>query len=266
MIEFEAVSFRYANQPADTFEDLSISIAAGEKVALVGESGAGKTTFVKLLQRLYNVDRGQIRIDGQDISQCQQETLRRHLSLVPQEPILFHRSLAENISYGRPGATREEIEEAARRAHAHEFISKLTLGYDTLVGERGIKLSGGERQRVAIARAILSEARILLFDEATSSLDSVTEHLIQDAIRSLIEGRTAVMIAHRLSTIRQVDRILVFDRGEIVEEGSHVELMARPGGHYRRMFDMQTLGFIDSEAEEEERWDARLEDLRTRAS
>ncbi len=258
VIEFDRVGFRYANQPTDTFDDLSIEIAAGEKIALVGESGAGKTSFVKLLQRLYDIDRGVIRIDGQDIATCQQESLRRHLSLVPQEPILFHRSLAENISYGRIGASQKEIVDAARRAHAHEFIEKLSEGYDTLVGERGIKLSGGERQRIAIARAILTDSRILIFDEATSSLDSLTEHLIQDAIRSLIEGRTAVMIAHRLSTIRQVDRILVFDRGAIVEEGSHDQLMSRAQGHYRRMFDMQTLGFVDAVEGHEKEEDGAL--------
>ena len=248
-IVFDRVGFRYRNQPQDTFSELSVRIAAGERVALVGESGAGKTTFVKLLQRLYDLDRGEIRVDGQDIAACQQSSLRQQLSLVPQEPILFHRSLEENIGYGRPGASREEIIDAARRAHAHDFIMRLDQGYETLVGERGIKLSGGERQRVAIARAILCDAPVLLFDEATSSLDSLTEQLIQDAIRTLIEGRTAILIAHRLSTIRQVDRILVFDRGEIVEEGTHDELMAEPGGHYRRMFDMQTLGFVDDIAE-----------------
>jgi len=249
-IVFEGVGFHYPKQDHDVFERLDLRIAPGERVALVGESGAGKTTFIKLLQRLYDLDRGAIRIDGQDIAAVRQESLRRHLALVPQEPILFHRSLAENIAYARPGASRGEVIDAARRAHADEFISRLEKGYDTLVGERGIKLSGGERQRVAIARAILSDARILIFDEATSSLDSLTESLIQDAIRALVAGRTAVMIAHRLSTIRQVDRILVFQHGEIIEEGSHDALMARPSGHYRRMYDMQTLGLIDDLGDE----------------
>jgi len=248
---FEEATFRYENQPEATFDGLSVRVAAREKVALVGESGAGKTTFVKLLQRLYDLEAGRIAIDGQDIAAVSQESLREAIALVPQEPILFHRSLAENISYGRPGSTREEIVRAARQAHAHEFISRLAAGYDTLVGERGIKLSGGERQRVAIARAILTNAPILILDEATSSLDSITERLIQDAIRNLMEGRTAILIAHRLSTIRRADRILVFAAGEIVEEGSHDDLMARPGGHYRRMFDMQTLGFVDDLAARE---------------
>jgi ATP-binding cassette subfamily B protein len=248
-IEFAGVGFRYRNQPDAVFSELDVRIAPGEKVALVGESGAGKTTFVKLVQRLYDVDRGVIRIDGQDVSRVTQDSLRRALALVPQEPILFHRTLAENIRYGRPGASDAEVVLAARQAHAHEFIERLESGYETLVGERGIKLSGGERQRVALARAILADAPILVLDEATSSLDSITEHWIQDAIRSLIEGRTAILIAHRLSTIRRVDRILVFEAGRIVEEGSHDALMANADGHYRRMFDMQTLGFIDDLAD-----------------
>ncbi len=245
-IAFRHVGFRYANQPRRIYDDFNLDIAAGEKVALVGESGSGKSTFVKLAQRLYDLDEGVIEVDGQDIARLTQDSLRRAISLVPQEPILFHRSLADNIAYGRPGASMDEIVDAARRAHAHEFISRLDTGYDTMVGERGIKLSGGERQRVAIARAILADAPILILDEATSSLDSITEHLIQDAIASLIRDRTAILIAHRLSTVRSVDRILVFDAGRIVEQGTHDELMARPGGAYRRMFDMQTLGFIDA--------------------
>ena len=200
-----------------------------------------------LVQRLYDVQAGTIRIDGQDIARVTQDSLRRAIALVPQEPILFHRTLEENIRYARPEATRDEVVAAARQAHAHEFIERLQAGYETLVGERGIKLSGGERQRVALARAILADAPILILDEATSSLDSITEHWIQDAIRTLIEGRTAILIAHRLSTIRRVDRILVFEAGRIVEQGTHDALMANPRGHYRRMFDMQTLGFIDTE-------------------
>ncbi len=247
-IRFEGVTFRYANQPAPVLENFDLHITAGEKVALVGESGAGKTTLVKLLQRLYDVDAGRITIDGQDIAEVTQESLRRAISLVPQEPILFHRTLAENIRYGRPEATPEEVVAAARKAHAHEFIERLADGYDTLVGERGIKLSGGERQRVAIARAILADAPVLVLDEATSSLDSITEHYIQEAIATLMQGRTALLIAHRLSTVRQCDRILVFDHGEIVEQGSHDELMARPHGVYRGLFDMQSLGFVDSVA------------------
>ncbi len=247
-IRFEHVTFRYANQPAPVLQDFDLRIAPGEKVALVGESGAGKTTLVKLLQRLYDVDGGAVTIDGRNIAEVTQESLRQAISLVPQEPILFHRTLRENIGYGRPDADPEKIEAAARRAHAHEFIERLAEGYDTLVGERGIKLSGGERQRVAIARAILADAPILVLDEATSSLDSITEHYIQEAIATLMEGRTAILIAHRLSTVRQCDRILVFDRGRVVEEGTHEALMARPDGVYRGLFDMQSLGFVDTAA------------------
>ncbi|MGH0034542.1 MAG: ABC transporter ATP-binding protein [Myxococcota bacterium] len=244
-IRFEKVTFGYRNQPSPVFQGLEVVIRPGEKLALVGESGSGKSTFAKLLQRLYDLDGGRIVVDGQDIAQVQQESLRSAISVVPQEPILFHRSLAENIAYARPEASAEEVVEAARRAHAHEFIEQLDHGYDTLVGERGIKLSGGERQRVAIARAILADAPILVLDEATSSLDSVTERLIQDALTTLMAGRTAVIIAHRLSTIRQVDRILVFDRGRILEEGTHAELLRRAGGHYRRLVEMQTFGTLE---------------------
>ncbi|MDJ0847970.1 MAG: ABC transporter ATP-binding protein [Myxococcota bacterium] len=240
-IEFRGVHFGYRNQPLPVFRGLDVRVRPGERLALVGESGSGKSTFAKLVQRLYDVQGGGIRIDGQDVSQVTQESLRRAISVVPQEPILFHRSLAENIAYGRPGAASDEIVAAARKAHAHEFIAKLERGYDTLVGERGIKLSGGERQRVAIARAILADAPILVLDEATSSLDSVTEHLIQEALAALMEDRTAIVIAHRLSTIRQVDRILVFDHGRIIEEGSHDELVRRVGGRYQRLVEMQTL-------------------------
>jgi len=243
-VRFEAVWFRYANQPDPVLEDFNLHIHAGEKVALVGESGAGKTTVVKLLQRLYDLDRGRIIIDGQDIAAVTQDSLRRAIALVPQEPILFHRSLLDNIRYGRPDASRAEVIAAARKAHAHEFIERLADGYDTLVGERGIKLSGGERQRVAIARAILADAPILILDEATSSLDSITEHYIQDAITQLMQGRTAILIAHRLSTVRQCDRILVFDRGRIVEAGSHETLLSHSQGVYRGLYDMQSLGFV----------------------
>ena len=244
VIAFDNVRFQYENQPAPVFDDFSIEIPAGEKIALVGESGAGKTTFVKLVQRLYDIDGGRIVIDGQDVAAITQESLREHIALVPQEPILFHRSLRENIAYGNPNASLEEIVEASRKAHAHEFIERLREGYDTLVGERGIKLSGGERQRVAIARAILADAPILVLDEATSSLDSITEDLIQEAISTLMEGRTSILIAHRLSTIRQADRILVFDDGRIVETGTHAELMRIDGGHYRRLYEMQSAGII----------------------
>ncbi len=250
-IEFQDVHFGYRNQPRAIFQGLDVRVRAGEKLALVGESGSGKSTFAKLLQRLYDVQGGSIVIDGQDVSGVTQESLRRAISVVPQEPILFHRSLAENIAYGRPGASEGEVLEAARKAHAHEFIAKLDHGYATLVGERGVKLSGGERQRVAIARAILADAPILVLDEATSSLDSVTEHLIQQALTNLMQGRTAVVIAHRLSTIRRADRILVFDDGRIMEEGTHAELMARPGGRYRQLVEMQAFVLDDEEPERE---------------
>lgn len=244
-IRFRDVRFSYANQPEAIFDGFSVEIAAGEKMALVGESGSGKSTFLKLVQRLYDVEAGHIIVDGQDIAAVTQESLRRSIALVPQEPILFHRSLKENIAYGRPESSFDEVVAASKKARAHDFIHRLTAGYDTLVGERGVKLSGGERQRVAIARAILADARILILDEATSSLDSITEHLIQEAIANLLRGRTAIVVAHRLSTVRGVDRILVFDNGRIVEEGSHADLMTRPQGYYRRLFDMQSLGFVD---------------------
>ena len=249
-IVYRDVSFCYENQPSPIFKGLNLSIEPGEKIALVGESGSGKSTFLKLLQRLYDLDGGTIEIDGQDVSAVTQESLRHAISLVPQEPILFHRTLRENIGYGRPGASSAEILEAARQAHAHEFIARLSQGYDTLVGERGIKLSGGERQRVAIARAILADAPVLVLDEATSSLDSITEYYIQDAIGKLMRGRTSIIVAHRLSTIRRVDRILVFDRGRVVEEGDHDALMAKDDGVYRKLYDMQALGFIDDSLQE----------------
>lgn len=244
IVEFRTVNFHYTNQPTAIFNDLSLTITAGEKIALVGESGAGKTTFVKLVQRFYDVDSGEIKIDGENIATVTQESLRSAIALVPQEPILFHRTLHENIAYAKPQASMDQIVEAATKSHAHEFISILKEGYDTLVGERGIKLSGGERQRVAIARAILADAPILILDEATSSLDSVTEALIQDALKVLMNGRTSILIAHRLSTIRQADRILVFDKGNIIETGTHQELLSRKGGQYRHFYEMQTQGFI----------------------
>lgn len=202
---------------------------------------SGKTTFVKLIQRLYDVNAGTILIDGQDISGVAQASLRGQIAIVQQEPILFHRSLAENIAYARPSATQAEIEHAARLASAHDFIVDLPKGYGTLVGERGVKLSGGERQRVAIARAFLADARILILDEATSSLDSESEVLIQQAMERLMVGRTTLVIAHRLSTVRALDRLLVFDRGRIVEEGSHDQLIRLQGGIYRRLFERQAL-------------------------
>jgi ATP-binding cassette subfamily B protein len=232
-IVFDRVTFGYRNQDAALYDRFTLAIAPGERVALVGPTGAGKSTFVKLVQRLYDLDSGQIRIDGQDIATVTQESLRRSIAVVPQDPALFHRSLAENIAYGRPDASLEEIVDAARRARAHDFIARLPSGYETLVGERGVKLSGGERQRVAIARALLADAPILIFDEATSSLDVETEREVQAAAEELMAARTTIVIAHRLSTIRGADRILVFNHGRIVEEGRHVELVAREGAYAR---------------------------------
>lgn len=244
LISFDQVTFRYPSNGKTIYEDMSIDIRSGEKLALVGPSGSGKSTFVKLIQRLYNVSGGAIRIDGQDISGVTLESLRKTISLVPQDPILFHRSLSENIAYGRPDATKEEIIEAARKAYAHDFIVTLAQGYDTLVGERGVKLSGGERQRVAIARAILADAPILILDEATSSLDSISEHYIQKALEALMQGRTTITIAHRLSTIQKADRILVFDQGKIIEQGDHASLMAMSGSRYKALYEMQALDLV----------------------
>lgn len=240
LIELDGVTFCYENQATPLYQDFSLTIRPGEKVALVGYSGSGKSSFVKLAQRLYDIDSGEIRIDGQNIAAVQQSSLREAIALVPQEPILFHRSLRENIAYGRPGASLAEVVEASKKAHAHEFIHGLKEGYETLVGERGVKLSGGERQRVALARAFLADCPILILDEATSSLDSHTEAFIQASMQELMDGRTTIVIAHRLSTIRQVDRILVFDQGEIIEQGTHDELMARDT-HYRSLVAVQLM-------------------------
>ena len=233
-IVFDRVLFRYKSAPEPLYDGFTLRIAPGERVALVGPTGAGKSTFVKLIQRLYDVQGGQILVDGQDIAGVEQGSLRRAIAVVPQDPALFHRTLSENIAYARPGATQDEVELAARRARAHDFIARLPKGYGTLVGERGVKLSGGERQRVAIARAFLADAPILVLDEATSSLDVETERQVQAAMEELMVGRTTVVIAHRLSTIRGADRILVFEDGRIVEEGKHAELVKR-GGAYARL-------------------------------
>jgi len=239
-VRFDHVTFRYAGQALPLYRDLNVRIAAGERIGLVGHSGSGKTTFVKLIQRLYDLTQGRILIDGQNIAHATQESLRSQIAIVQQEPILFHRSLAENIAYARPDATRAQIERAARLANAHEFIETLPRGYETLVGERGVKLSGGERQRVALARAFLADAPILILDEATSSLDSESEALIQEAMDRLMAGRTSIVIAHRLSTVRAMNRILVFDHGRIIEEGDHEALLRRPHGQYRRLFERQS--------------------------
>jgi len=240
-IDFEKVTFHYRGHATPLYRDFSLTIHPGERVGLVGHSGSGKTTFVKLIQRLYDVTGGRILIDGQDISEVAQASLRSQIAIVQQEPILFHRSLAENIAYARPGASMAEIEHAAKLASAHDFIAGLPKGYATLVGERGVKLSGGERQRVAIARAFLADAPILIFDEATSSLDSESEVLIQKAMERLMVGRTTLVIAHRLSTVRSLDRLLVFDKGRIIEEGDHAQLIRLEGGIYRRLFERQAL-------------------------
>jgi ATP-binding cassette subfamily B protein len=241
-VTFDRVTFHYAGHDTPLYRNLSLTVRAGERVGLVGPSGSGKTTLVKLIQRLYDVTGGEIRIDGQSIADAQQASLRSQIAIVQQEPILFHRTLAENIAYARPGARMAEIERAARLANAHDFIMSLPKGYSTLVGERGVKLSGGERQRVAIARAFLADAPILILDEATSALDSESEVLIQQAMERLMVGRTSIVIAHRLSTVRALDRILVFDKGRIVEEGDHHSLYST-GGLYRRLCDHQGLDF-----------------------
>ncbi|MDH6150742.1 MULTISPECIES: ABC transporter ATP-binding protein [Paraburkholderia] len=250
-IRFEHVSFHYGAHSRPLYDDFSIRIAPGERVGLVGHSGSGKTTFIKLIQRLHDISGGRITIDSQDIAQVQQASLRSQIAIVQQEPVLFHRSLAENIAYGRPGASRADIERAARLASAHDFIAALPNGYDTLVGERGIKLSGGERQRVAIARAFIADAPILILDEATSSLDSESEVLIQRAMDRLMQGRTTLVVAHRLSTVRALDRLLVLDKGKVIEEGSHDALIKRDSGLYRRLFERQALELIKGLGEPE---------------
>jgi ATP-binding cassette subfamily B protein len=246
-IEVRDITFRYGAHGTPLFEGLSLTIAAGERVGLVGPSGSGKSSFVRLIQRLHDIDGGQILIDGQDIAAVTQTSLRSQIAIVPQEPSLFHRSLAENIAYGRPGATQDEIVAAAKLARAHEFIQRQAKGYATLVGERGVKLSGGERQRVAIARAFLADRPILILDEATSSLDSESEAAIADAAERLMAGRTCIVIAHRLSTVRAMDRILVFKEGRIVEEGAHAALVAKTGGLYRDLFERQVPGLAAAE-------------------
>ncbi|WP_395645529.1 ABC transporter ATP-binding protein [Terricaulis sp.] len=246
-IAFERVTFRYKSQPEPLYRDFSLEIAPGETVALVGPTGSGKSTFVKLVQRLYDVESGDIRIDGQDVRSVTQGSLRRAIALVPQDPALFHRSLVENISYANPDAPMEKVIEAAKRARAHDFILKLPKGYETEVGERGVKLSGGERQRVALARAFLADAPILILDEATSSLDVATEREVQAAMAELKQGRTTIVIAHRLSTVREADRILVFNEGRIVEQGHHAELI-EGRGLYARLNAMARGEFLADEA------------------
>lgn len=242
-VVFDNVTYVYENNNSKVLDHFSLTIPAGQKVAIVGSSGAGKTTFVRLLMRLFNLTSGKIMIDGVDISDISQENLREKISFVPQDPVLFHRTLMENIRYGRRDATDAEVLEAARLAHCDDFIDALPNGYGTYVGERGVKLSGGERQRVAIARAILKNAPILILDEATSSLDSHSEFLIQDALHKLIQGKTTIVIAHRLSTIREMDRIIVIENGKIIEDGIHGELLRKKNGLYKKLWDLQAGGF-----------------------
>jgi ATP-binding cassette subfamily B protein len=225
------------------FEDFDLNIPAKRKVAFVSRSGEGKSTLTKLIMRLYNIPEGTVFIDDQDIMNVTLESLRKSISFVPQDPILFHRTLAGNIKYGRPHATMDEVIEASKKAHCHEFISRLPEGYNTFVGERGVKLSGGERQRVAIARAILEDCPILILDEATSSLDSESEHLIQDALTVLMKNKTSIVIAHRLSTINQMDEIIVIEKGKITERGTHNQLLKKEGGHYRMLWEIQSGGY-----------------------
>ncbi len=241
VIAFDTVHFLYDENAI--FSDFSATITAGERVGLVGQSGAGKTTLISLLLRQHDIQGGAILIDGQNIAEVTQDSLRANISVVPQEPLLFHRTIRENIAYGNPHATEAEIVEAAKKAQAHAFIEALPEKYDTLVGERGVKLSGGQKQRVAIARAILKDAPILILDEATSALDSESEVEIQKALRELMEGKTVIAVAHRLSTLREMDRILVLEAGKIVEDGTH-DTLAQNGGVYQRLWEHQAGGFL----------------------
>jgi len=240
-IVWDKVSFKYEKN--DIFKNFNLNIAAGSRVGLVGTSGAGKSTFVSLLLRQHDLLKGRIIIDGQDISAVTQNSLREAIAIVPQEPILFHRSIRENIAYGKPDATDEEIITVAKKAQAHTFISKLSKGYDTTVGERGVKLSGGQKQRIAIARAMLKDSPILVLDEATSALDSESEVAIQKALHFLMNGKTVIAIAHRLSTLCEMDRILVLENGKITEDGSHEELKEN-GGTYQKLWEHQAGGFV----------------------
>ena len=242
-IEFQEVNFAY-NQNEEVISNMNLTIKPSEKIALIGPSGGGKSTIVKLLLRLFDTTDGQILIDGQDISAFTQDSLHEQITLVPQDPILFHRTLIENIRYGRRDATDKEVIAAAKLAHCHEFINQFKDGYHTYVGERGVKLSGGQRQRVAIARAILSNSKILILDEATSSLDSEAETLIQDALENLIKNKTTIIIAHRLSTIMKTDRILVLKNGAIVEEGTHADLVDKSNSLYKKLWDLQVGGYL----------------------
>lgn len=246
-VTFSNVDFRYEEEGKPTenlFNKLQINIKPGEKIGLVGPSGSGKTTITKLLLRFMDIQGGSITIDGQDISKISQQDLRSFIAYVSQEPVLFHRSLFDNIRYGKLGATKDEVMQAAKLANAEEFIAELPDGYETMVGERGVKLSGGQRQRIAIARAMIKDAPILVLDEATSALDSESEVLIQDALWKLMESKTALVIAHRLSTIQKMDRIIVLDKGIVVEQGSHATLLKK-NGVYAKLWAHQSGGFIE---------------------
>lgn len=245
-IDFKNLNFSYtdSNIPQEIFNDFSLHVNPGQRIGLVGKSGSGKTTLTRLLLRLADIQEGTITIDGQDISKVKQESLRKSIGYVPQEPLLFHRTIAENISYGKPEATIDEIREAARKAHALDFIEELPDGFDTLTGERGVKLSGGQRQRVAIARAILANAPILVLDEATSALDSESEQAIQKALINLMENRTSIVVAHRLSTVASLDRIILLEDGKVIEDGTHKELTEQ-GGTYSNLWNRQTGAFLD---------------------
>ena len=245
-LEFDNIRFQHNGAKEAIFDNFNLDIKPGERVGLVGVSGSGKTTLTKLLLRFADVQAGEIRIDGQNIAKVQQVSLRENIAYVPQETALFHRTIAENIAYARPDATMEEILRASKLANAHEFVKDLPDGYETLVGERGVKLSGGQRQRIAIARAILKDAPILVLDEATSALDSESEALIQDALVKLMKGRTSIVVAHRLSTIASLDRIIVLDNGKIIEQGTHAELIAK-GGAYNKLWSRQSGAFLDGE-------------------
>ena len=243
-VAFKHVTFAHDGSKEALFDDFSLTIAPGERVGLVGHSGSGKTTLTRLLLRFSDVENGTITIDNQDITSVTQKSLRQSIAYVPQEPMLFHRTLRENIAYGKPDASEEDIRYAAEQANALDFIEKLPEKFDTLVGERGVKLSGGQRQRIAIARAILKDAPILVLDEATSALDSESEKLIQDALEKLMKGRTSIVIAHRLSTIAKLDRIIVLNDGSIVEQGNHQALLNQKGT-YAKLWSHQSGGFIE---------------------
>ena len=244
-VDFDNISFRHKDAKDEIFTNFNLKVEPGERIGLVGVSGSGKTTLTKLLLRFADVNSGEITVSGQNIRNITQQSLRENIAYVPQETSLFHRSIAENIAYGKPDATQAEIEQAAKLANAHEFIIDMPEGYETLVGERGVKLSGGQRQRIAIARAILKDAPILVLDEATSALDSESEALIQSALERLMKGRTSIVIAHRLSTVASLDRIVVLQNGKIVEQGSHHALLEQKDGVYHHLWSRQSGAFME---------------------